>query len=75
MQAGLNKEARFDVSTGNTFNSAHVIWDHKSLLFQYSSLIEGQRHLTHFKVGHENWIFWKLMFTAEAAWHMQLRQL
>lgn len=37
MQAGLDKEARLDVSTGNNFNSVHVIWDGKSLWFQYSS--------------------------------------
>lgn len=75
MQAGLNKEARFDVSTGNTFNSARVIWDGKALWCQYSSPTEGQQHLTCLKVVHESWIFWKLMFTAEAAWHMQLGQL
>lgn len=42
MQAGLNKEAGFDVFTGNTFNNVHVIWDRKSLWFQYPIPIEGQ---------------------------------
>lgn len=42
MQTGLNKEAKSDISIDDTFNSVHVIWDHKPHWFQYSNPAEGQ---------------------------------
>lgn len=75
MQTGLNKEAKSDVSIDDTFNSVHVIWDHKSHWFQYSNPAEGQWSLRHFNAMHRTWIFWKLMLTAEAAWQIGLSQL